>query len=161
MRQGTRSAQDFALEFRTLAAGAGWNDRALIDHYRCSLREDARQELTCRDATTTFDQLVDVSIRLDNLLVICGRPKGALSVPSPSTPAPVLMELGGAAHREAGGGAFTCTNCGRRGHTAGRCRVGPSGSRGSRQGTLASSQVSLHHSHPVLCCPPVCTCLFP
>ena len=30
LRQGTRSAQEFALEFRTLAAGAGWNDRALI-----------------------------------------------------------------------------------------------------------------------------------
>ena len=30
-RQETRSSQDFALEFRTLAAGAGWNDRALID----------------------------------------------------------------------------------------------------------------------------------
>uniref|UniRef100_A0A4W5MHY5 Retrotransposon gag domain-containing protein n=1 Tax=Hucho hucho TaxID=62062 RepID=A0A4W5MHY5_9TELE len=148
LRQGTRSAQEFALEFRTLAAGAGWNDRALIDHYRCSLREDVRRELACRDATITFDQLVDLSFRLDNLLVTRGRPERALSVPSSSTPAPVPMELGGAALREAGGGAFTCTICSRRGHTAGRCRVGSSGSRGNRQGTLASPQVSLHHSHP-------------
>ena len=29
--------EEFTLEFRTLAAGAGWNNRALIDHYRCSL----------------------------------------------------------------------------------------------------------------------------
>ena len=36
LRQEKRSAQDYALEFRTLAAGSGWNDRALIDHYRCS-----------------------------------------------------------------------------------------------------------------------------
>jgi hypothetical protein len=28
------TTQEFALEFRTLAAGAGWSDRALINHYR-------------------------------------------------------------------------------------------------------------------------------
>ena len=137
LRQGTRSAQDFTLEFRTLAAGAGWNDRALIDHYQCSLQEDVRRELACRDATISFDQLVDLSIRLDNLLVTRGCPKGALLLPSSSTHAPVPMDLGEATHRETGGGAITCVICGRRGHTAGRCRVGSSGSRGNRQGTLA------------------------
>ena len=147
MRQGTRSAQDFALEFRPLAAGAGWNNRTLIDHYRCSLREEVRCELACRDVTISFDQLVDLSIRLDNLLVTRGRSEGALLVPSSSTPAPVPMELGGAAHRETGGD-ITCAICGPRGHTAGRCHVGSSGSRGNRQGTLASPQVSLHHTHP-------------
>jgi hypothetical protein len=122
LRQGTRSAQEFALEFRTLAAGAGWNDRALIDHYHCSLREDVRRELACRDTTLTFDQLVD------------------LLVPSPSTPSPIPMELGGAVCRETGGGSSSCTICGR--------RVGSSGYRDSRQGALASTQVSRHHSHP-------------
>jgi hypothetical protein len=34
---------------RTLAAGAGWNERALINHYRCSLHEDVCRELACRD----------------------------------------------------------------------------------------------------------------
>jgi hypothetical protein len=62
LRQNTRSAQEFALEFRTLAAGAGWSDRTLIDHYRCSLHEDIRRGLACRDTTLTFDQLVDLSI---------------------------------------------------------------------------------------------------
>ena len=119
-----RSAQEFALEFWTLAAGAGWNDRALIDHYCCSLREDVCWELACRDTTLTFDQLVDLFIRLDNLLVTRECPERAPSIPTPSTTAPVPMELGGAALREAGGGAFTCTICGRRGHTAGRCQVG-------------------------------------
>ena len=61
MRQGTRSAQEFGLEFLTLAAGAGWNDRALIDHNQCSLPEDVRRELACRDATISFDQLVDLA----------------------------------------------------------------------------------------------------
>uniref|UniRef100_A0A4W5PBV2 Retrotransposon gag domain-containing protein n=1 Tax=Hucho hucho TaxID=62062 RepID=A0A4W5PBV2_9TELE len=148
LRQGTRSAQEFAMDFRTLAAGTGWNDKALIDHYRCSLREDVRWELACRDTTLTFDQLVDLSIRLDNLLATHGRSEGCLSVPSPSTTAPMPMELGGAALRETGGGSGSCTICGHRGQTAGRCRVGSSGSQGSRQGTLASPQVSRHHAHP-------------
>ena len=72
LRLGMRSAQDFALDFRTLAASAGWNERALIDHYRCSLREDVRLEMACRDTTLTLDQLVDLSIRLDNLLATRG-----------------------------------------------------------------------------------------
>ncbi|KAM9572448.1 uncharacterized protein ACWYII_004888 isoform 1-T1 [Salvelinus alpinus] len=140
-RQGMRSAQDFALDFRTLAAGAGWNDRALIDHYRCGLREDVRRELACRDTTLTFDQLVDLSIRLDNLLASRGRPDRGPSVPSPSTSDPTSMELGGPAMRGTGGGAIPCTTCGRRGHTAGQCWGGSPGSRGRRQGTGGSSQV--------------------
>ena len=103
-----------------MAVSAVWNDRDLIDHYRCSLREDVRRELACKDTTLTFDQLVNLSIRLDNLLATRGRLIRGLSVPSPSTTAPTPMELGGAALRENGGGAIPCTICGRRGHTAGR-----------------------------------------
>ena len=78
LRQEMRSAQDFVLEFRTLAAGAGWNDRARMDHYRCSLRKDIRRELACQDATLSLDQLIDMSIRLDNMLAARGRPEWAL-----------------------------------------------------------------------------------
>ncbi|XP_031675373.1 uncharacterized protein LOC116369550 [Oncorhynchus kisutch] len=148
LRQRTRSAQEFVLDFRTLAAGAGWNDRALIDHYMCSLREDVRRELSCRDTTLIFNQLVDLSIRLDNMLATREHPDRGLSIPSPSTTTPTPMELGGAALRATGGGAIPCTICGRRGHTAGRCWEGSSGSRGSRQGTLVSPQVSRHQAHP-------------
>ena len=45
LRQGMRSTQEFALEFRTLAAGAGWNDRALIDHYRLMLDPSHQRQL--------------------------------------------------------------------------------------------------------------------
>ena len=86
LRQETRSAQDFALEFRTLAAGAGWNDRALIDHYRCSLRADVRRELACRDTNLSLDELIDMSIRLDNLLAARGRSERVLPVPPPPLP---------------------------------------------------------------------------
>ncbi|KAM9418955.1 LOW QUALITY PROTEIN: upstream stimulatory factor 2 [Salvelinus alpinus] len=79
LRQETRSVQDFALEFRTLAAGAG-------------------------------------------------------------PPAPIPMELGGAASRGTGGGVSSCTNCGRRGHTADRCWRNSSGSREGRRSTTRSPQ---------------------
>ena len=146
LRQETRS--EFALDFLTLAASTGWNGRALIDHYHCSLREDVRRELACRDTTLTFDQLVDMSIRLDNLLASRGRPDRGLLVPFPSTTAAMPMKLGGAALRVTGGGAVPSTICGRRGHTAGRCWGGSSRSRGSRQGTIVSPQVSQHQAHP-------------
>ena len=148
LRQGMRSAQDFALEFRTLAAGAGWNDRALIDHYRCSLREDVRRELACRDTTLSLDGLIDLSIRLDHLLAARGRSERVLSVLPPDPPAPIPMELGGTASREIGGGSSSCTSCGRRGHTSGRCWRNSSGNHEGRQNTHRSPQVSKHHTLP-------------
>uniref|UniRef100_A0A8C7F393 CCHC-type domain-containing protein n=1 Tax=Oncorhynchus kisutch TaxID=8019 RepID=A0A8C7F393_ONCKI len=150
LRQETRSAQDFALEFRTLAAGAGWNDRTLIDHFRCSLREDVRRELACRDTTLTLNELIDMAIRLDNLLATRGRSEQVLSFPPPSPPAPIPMELGGAASRGTGGGVSSCTSCGRRGHRADRCWRNSSGSREGRRSTTRSPQVSQHQTHPEL-----------
>ena len=128
----------------TLATSAGWNDRVLINHYRCSLSEDFRRKLACRDTTLTLDKLVDMSSWLVNLLTARGRLDRGLSAPSPSTSAPTPMDLGGAALRATGGGAIPSTICGRRGHTAGRCWGGSSGSRGSRQDTIVSPQVSQH-----------------
>ena len=153
LRQGTRSAQEFALEYRTLAAGAGWSDRALIDHYRCSLREDVRQEQACRDTTLPFDQLVDLSIRLDNLLANRGRSDWGLVVPSPRNPSPIPMELGGAVRRETGGGSSSCTICGRRGHIAGLLGI-----------EVTGRSLWRHPGEPapfsprVLCCLYVCLC---
>ncbi|KAK6312762.1 hypothetical protein J4Q44_G00161090 [Coregonus suidteri] len=93
LRQERRSAQDFALEFRTLAASAGWNERALIDQYRCSLREDVQRELACRDTNLNLDQLVEMSIRLDNLLETRGRSDQGPFIPSPSTSDSTPMEV--------------------------------------------------------------------
>lgn len=56
------------MDFRTLAASAVWNDRDLIDHYRCSLHEDVHRGLACRDTTLTLDQLVDLSISCTTLV---------------------------------------------------------------------------------------------
>jgi hypothetical protein len=122
--------------------------RFLIDHYRCGLRQDVHRKLACRDTNLTFDQLVDVSIRLDNLLASRGRPDRGPSVPSPSTSDPTPIELGGAAMRGTGGGVISLHHLWpQRAHSwsvLGRF------SRESRQGTGGSSQVSWHSTHPEL-----------
>uniref|UniRef100_A0AAY5L9K7 Retrotransposon gag domain-containing protein n=1 Tax=Esox lucius TaxID=8010 RepID=A0AAY5L9K7_ESOLU len=130
LRQGMRSAQEFALEFRTLAAGSGWNERALIDHYRCSLREDVRRELACRDASLSLDQLVDISIRLDNLLAARGRPgRGP-----------------GRLRCRADVGEDRCGVPPRGGEAVQPHRTSLPESRGDRHGTSASPQVAHAHS---------------
>uniref|UniRef100_A0A4W5K2I5 ribonuclease H n=1 Tax=Hucho hucho TaxID=62062 RepID=A0A4W5K2I5_9TELE len=91
-----------------------------------------------------------MSIRLDNLLATRVHPDRGLPIPSSSISAPIPMELGGAALRGTGGGVTPSTSCGRRGHTAGRCCFCFSWSRGGRQSTVESPQVSKHQTHPEL-----------
>eukprot|EP00063_Salmo_salar_P039137 XP_014013972.1 PREDICTED: c-reactive protein, pentraxin-related isoform X2 [Salmo salar] len=84
---------------------------------RCSLREDVRRELACRDTTNTLDKLIDLSIRLDNLLAARGRSPRALFVPPPSLPDPTPMEIGGtAARKTGGGGSLLCPLWSQRAH---------------------------------------------
>ena len=55
-----------------------------MDHFGCSLREYVRWELACRDTTLLLDELIDMSIRLDNLLAARGCLEWALLIPSHS-----------------------------------------------------------------------------
>ena len=80
---------------------------ALMDHYWCSLREDVHRELACRDS---LEELIDMSIRLDNLLAARRRSERALLVPPPGPPAPIPMELGGGTSRGTGGGGSSFTS---------------------------------------------------
>ncbi|KAJ8012753.1 hypothetical protein DPEC_G00046150 [Dallia pectoralis] len=151
LRQGSRSVQDFALEFRTLAAGAGWGERAYIDAFRCSLRPDVRKELACRDATLSFDQLVDMAIKLDNLLAARGRTGPApLALPGPAA-APVPMEVGGAAHRETAR-QKECTFCGRGGHSASHCyqRLGRKSDTSATQVNAPNTRLEPSDAHVTL-----------
>ncbi len=48
MSQGNRTAADYAIEFRTLAAQSGWNDISLKAVFRQSLNFDLQTELACK-----------------------------------------------------------------------------------------------------------------
>ena len=49
LRQGSQSAADYAMRFRTLAAASGWNDPALLAIFRQGLSRELQSELACRD----------------------------------------------------------------------------------------------------------------
>ncbi|KAK6298912.1 hypothetical protein J4Q44_G00304220 [Coregonus suidteri] len=94
----------------------------------------------------SFSQLVDMAIRLDNLLETRGRPGGGLPVSIPADSDPEPMEMGGTASRESGGRQRQCHTGGTKGHFTTRCRQRSSGFGGSRNGTLTSTQVSNTHT---------------
>ena len=64
LHQGNRTAAAYSTEFRTLAAGSGWNDDGLMSAFRQGLSESIKDELV-RDKPTTLDNLVALAIDVD------------------------------------------------------------------------------------------------
>ncbi|KAI4902871.1 hypothetical protein NFI96_000375 [Prochilodus magdalenae] len=90
LQPGPRSVAKYALEFRTLAAGAGWNEPALITAFCNGLNMDVRKELACRVDGLTLEQLIALAIRLDQLKhtgTSSTRRSIAISSTRPSSPA--------------------------------------------------------------------------
>lgn len=67
IRQGSCTAREYALEFHTIAARSGWNEPALKTSFRQGLNPELLKTLACRGEQLTFDDLVDLAIRLDRL----------------------------------------------------------------------------------------------
>ncbi len=65
--QGRRSAAEYALAFRTLAAQT-WTEHPLKVHYRKGLNHDLQTELACRDEGRSLENYIELSIQIDNLL---------------------------------------------------------------------------------------------
>ncbi len=68
LRQGNRTAADYAIEFRTLAAQSGWNEVALKPVFKQGLSPMLQAEIACKDLGTDFHQLITIAIKIDNLL---------------------------------------------------------------------------------------------
>lgn len=49
LRQGSHSVAEFSVEFRTMAADSGWNDKALQGLFLSGLSEQLKDELAARD----------------------------------------------------------------------------------------------------------------
>ncbi|KAK3538674.1 hypothetical protein QTP86_012137 [Hemibagrus guttatus] len=67
IRQGSESAANYAIRFRTLAAQSEWNDAALWAMFRAGLNPALQTELACHVEATSLSQFVATAIRLDNL----------------------------------------------------------------------------------------------
>ncbi|KAL0195064.1 hypothetical protein M9458_008636, partial [Cirrhinus mrigala] len=132
LRQGRRTAADYALEFRTLAAQSGWNDGPLKLHYRKGLNQDLQVELACRDEGLTLNQYIDLSIRIDNVMRSHkpNRPLTNVFQTQPSTPSvPEPMQLGTTKltveERERRICNNLCLYCGQAGHIRATCPTRP------------------------------------
>ncbi|KAL0157145.1 hypothetical protein M9458_048391, partial [Cirrhinus mrigala] len=132
LRQGRRTAADYALEFRTLAAQSGWNDGPLKLHYCKGLNQDLQVELACRDEGLTLNQYIDLSIRIDNVMRSRkpNRPLTNVFQTQPSTPSvPEPMQLGTTKltveERERRIRNNLCLYCGQAGHLRATCPTRP------------------------------------
>ena len=144
MRQGNKTVSDFAIDFRTLAASCGWNNEAIYDAFLSGLSESLKDELASRELPATFDELVDLAIRLDNRLRLRWREKGggrsrqprlpilpqsqAAAVSTPSTAATDATESMqvdrarlSAAERKRRMDTRSCLYCGEPGHFIASC----------------------------------------
>ncbi|KAK3569962.1 hypothetical protein QTP86_007795 [Hemibagrus guttatus] len=54
LRQGTDTATDYAITFRTLVAQSGWNDASLWAVFRAGLNPELQTELACHAEATTL-----------------------------------------------------------------------------------------------------------
>ena len=145
LRQGSRSVASFAVEFRTLAAESGWNGEALQGVFLNALSDDIKDQLAFREESTDLDELIALSIRLDNRLSERRRERGSRPVshgfelhatprPSASFSAPPRRERGHSpepmqigrtnlspAERERRIRSGSCLYCGLSGHLRSGC----------------------------------------
>lgn len=68
LRQGSGSVSAYSIDFRILATECGWDDKALQGIFFRGLSENVKDELAARDETSTLEELISLSIRLDNRL---------------------------------------------------------------------------------------------
>jgi hypothetical protein len=68
LQQGTRSAIVYTSEFRQLACDVNWGKAALIDQFRCGLRNDVQDLLLTLADPSSFSEAITQAIRCDNCL---------------------------------------------------------------------------------------------
>ncbi|XDV26708.1 hypothetical protein PO909_030346 [Leuciscus waleckii] len=141
LRQGGSSAADYTLTFRTLAAQTGWKDDPLKLLYRKGLNSDLQGELACRDDGKSLSQLMDLAIRLDNLMRARRTPPKPRVGEYPSASSePEPMQIGftrlTTEERERRRRNHLCLYCAQPGHLRATCPVRPT----SRDSAAAFSE---------------------
>ncbi len=66
LHQGLRSVAEYAIEFRTLAVESGWNDESLLAVFINGLSERLKDELVTHPEPVNLDNLIALTIRIDN-----------------------------------------------------------------------------------------------
>ncbi|KAK3507047.1 hypothetical protein QTP70_002438 [Hemibagrus guttatus] len=134
IRQGSESAADYAIRFRTLAAQSELNNAVLWAMFHAGLNPTLQSELACHVEATSLSQFVATAIRLDNLQrqrrtgasdMASACPCIRLDCPGRGERDPEPMQLGRSRlaeeERRPRGPLRRCYNCGSTGHLSPRC----------------------------------------
>ncbi|KAK3537692.1 hypothetical protein QTP70_017902 [Hemibagrus guttatus] len=162
--QGSDSALDYAIKFRTLAAQSGWNDAALWAVFREGLSPALQTELACREDATSLTQYVATAIRLDNLLrqhrsrarpPVSSRPRPDYPRPREEVPEPMQLGRSRLTEREHQRRAQMglCYYCGGSGHLIHRCPERPSSAQVGENSLFFSLTVPVSLCFPDRCVP--------
>ncbi|KAK3520690.1 hypothetical protein QTP70_030553, partial [Hemibagrus guttatus] len=133
------SINEYALQFRTLAAKSGWNEQALLASYCQGLDPQVRLHLAAYEDTIGLERLIQLSIRVTTRMQSClEEHQGQLSLTttlgrpdpvSPPEPAPEPMHLGLShltpAERQRRLTQNLCLYCGAPGHAISACPIRP------------------------------------
>ena len=71
LKQGKMSVNEYALQFRTLAATSGWNEQALLTTYRQGLEPRVRLHLAAYEDTIRLERFIQLSIRFATRMQAC------------------------------------------------------------------------------------------
>uniref|UniRef100_A0A3B5LTF8 CCHC-type domain-containing protein n=1 Tax=Xiphophorus couchianus TaxID=32473 RepID=A0A3B5LTF8_9TELE len=88
MKQGQRSVVDFSIDFRIQAAASGWNSPALKSVYLDALNDSLKDELATLDEPGSLEDLIKLSIRIDNRIRARAKERNSRSVVPRSLPVP-------------------------------------------------------------------------
>uniref|UniRef100_A0A8C2FP27 Ty3 transposon capsid-like protein domain-containing protein n=1 Tax=Cyprinus carpio TaxID=7962 RepID=A0A8C2FP27_CYPCA len=139
LKQGKMSVNEYALQFRMLAATSGWNEQALITTYRQGLDPRVRLHLAAYEDTIGLERFIQLSIHFATRMQSCleehqGQPQNNISLyrPEPVTPPqpvhePMQMDstrLTGA-ERQRRLTQNLCLYCGSPGHILSTCLICP------------------------------------
>lgn len=129
LTQGRRTAAEYSLSFRTLAAQTNWVEDTLKTLFRKGLSAELQSELACRDEGRGLDEYINLAIQIDNL-IRSRRPNRyppRLTRETSATPEP--MQLGVTRltqeERERRLQKHLCLYCGQTGHLRAACPVRP------------------------------------
>uniref|UniRef100_A0A3P9MYW5 CCHC-type domain-containing protein n=1 Tax=Poecilia reticulata TaxID=8081 RepID=A0A3P9MYW5_POERE len=142
MKQGQRSVVDFSIDFRIQAAASGWNTPALKSAYLDALNDSLKDKLATLDEPGSLEDLIKLSIRIDNRIRARAKERSSrsavprsLPVPCYSVPAereqgpsdPEPMQIGQARltpeERQRRMRAKLCLYCGEAGHFVADCPI--------------------------------------
>ncbi len=133
LSQGRRTAADYALSFRTLAAQTTWVEDTLKLLFRKGLNTELQSELACRDEGRTLSQFIELTIHIDNLIRSRRTTRSAPRSPPRSQEATEPMQLGFTPltpqERERRMQNQLCLYCGQAGHMRNTFPVRPSSDR--------------------------------